>query len=281
MTKHSDVTTGRHLTHRLAARLAVVAVVGMACLTVLSGGGSSSATSLGGWEIAYQGSNGDLFVVNTATGSPSDLGFTMASSTSPAISSDGAGGYLVVFQGSNHHLETYDTRTGGAALDTQDVMAASTSPAVTLNTGGSLKIVFHAASNDALTFYTPSNKKTNTPMLSGSSLAMAAGTSPSIAPNNTVGWKVAYQSSSRRALASLLAGQGARVPRQRGGPTHDGRRHQPLDRSKRGKRLRDRLPISLARERSGDVPDQDLSDRQLPATDGERHESFGGPDQRG
>ena len=197
MTKHIDVAEGRRLRHRLVARLAVVGVVGMACLTLLSGSGSSSATSPGGWEIAYQGSNGDLVLVSTATASPTDLGsgFAMAPNTSPAITSDGAGGYLVVFQGSTNHLETYDTRTGGAAFDTQAVMASGTNPSVTLNTGGSLKVAFHAASGDALSFYTPSNKKTNTPLLSGSPLAMAAGTSPSIAPNNTVGWKVAYQSS--------------------------------------------------------------------------------------
>jgi hypothetical protein len=185
-------TRPRRVRHRLAARLAVVGVVGLGSLTLLTGGGSSSANAPAGWEIAYQGENGDVFLVNTATATPTDLGIAMAADASPAVSSDGKGGYLVAFDGSNGHLETYDTRSGGGATDTLDAMAAGTTPSIGLSASGALTIAFQAASG-GLSFFTPLSHDTNSPTISGSPIAMAPGTSPSLAPNAPFGWKVAYQ----------------------------------------------------------------------------------------
>jgi hypothetical protein len=86
-------------------------------------------------EVAFQGSNGDLYTaVSSATSSSQSIALTytntgieMAQDTSPAITYDD-GGYQIAFEGIDNSLWLYNSATG--ATDTKIPMVSGSSPAI-------------------------------------------------------------------------------------------------------------------------------------------------------
>jgi hypothetical protein len=133
----------------------------------------------GGVEMAYQGTNGDLWLYGRAA--EGDTGLGMLAGTSPSITNLQSGGYQVAFQASTGVLWTMGT---DGTYNTGEAMAAGTSPVITdindntytsnentyfvsiQTSGGTLLNLNWVASNDVL--------------LNSTGLAMAPGTSPSV-----------------------------------------------------------------------------------------------------
>ncbi|GHI10074.1 hypothetical protein [Streptomyces cellostaticus] len=87
----------------------------------------------GDYEAAYQGANGDLWVV-APDGTATDTGLGMAAGTSPSITATGASSFTVAFQANTGALWTYSSATGGRSVGFG--MAQGTSPSVTLTSAG-------------------------------------------------------------------------------------------------------------------------------------------------
>ncbi|HEV2637317.1 MAG TPA: hypothetical protein VGX23_19350 [Actinocrinis sp.] len=80
----------------------------------------------GGYEIAYQGSNVDLWVT-TISGTPIDSHLGMMNGTSPAIAAAPGSGFNVAFQANTGYLWDYTSTTGrGTSLN--QAMTSGTSP---------------------------------------------------------------------------------------------------------------------------------------------------------
>jgi len=136
----------------------------------------------GSYEIAFQGSNGHLWL--TGPSGTSDTGFAMRPHTNPSIAAITTGGYQVAFQASNSILWT----TGiGGTLNAGLGMSVTTSPAITGLAGGTYEVAFQANTGE-LWLVAPSG-------VGSTGLAMAAGTSPAITRLVTGGFEVAYQAS--------------------------------------------------------------------------------------
>jgi hypothetical protein len=82
--------------------------------------------AVGGYEIAYQGSNVDLWVT-TISGTPIDSHLGMMSGTSPAIAAAPSSGFNATFQ-ANTGVLWYYTSSDGRGVSLNQNMASGTSP---------------------------------------------------------------------------------------------------------------------------------------------------------
>jgi surface antigen len=145
-----------------------------------------AALSSGGYEEAFQGTNGHLWVYYSA-GNGGDTGQGMASGTSPAIAANSSGGYRVAFQANNGRLYYYDSSTGAA--DTGQGMASGTSPAIASISTGGYEMAFQA-NTGYLYVNNPGGGGGNTYQ------GVVSGTSPAIAANSSGGYRVAFEANS-------------------------------------------------------------------------------------
>jgi hypothetical protein len=145
-----------------------------------------AALSSGGYEEAFQGTNGHLWVYYSA-GNGGDTGQGMASGTSPAIAANSSGGFRVAFQANNGRLYYYDSSTGAA--DTGQGMASGTNPAIAAISTGGYEMAFQA-NTGYLYVNNPGGGGGNTYQ------GVVPGTSPAIAANSSGGYRVAFEANS-------------------------------------------------------------------------------------
>jgi surface antigen len=144
-------------------------------------GGSGPVGS--GWEVAFQGSNGSLWV--TGADVRGDLGLGMAPGTSPSITGLTTGGWEVAFQGSNGNLWVTGADVRG---DLGLGMAPGTSPSITGLSSGGWQVTFRASNGTLWT--------TGRDVRGDLGLGVASGTSPSIAGLADGNWQVAWNAGS-------------------------------------------------------------------------------------
>jgi hypothetical protein len=144
----------------------------------------------GSVEVAFQGSNGHLWVcdVSNNCASPTDLGYAMDRGSSPTIAAAPQSGFAVAFEGSNDDVDLYISRTG-KFIDSAHAMEPGTSPSMT--GGGWLRIAYAAANRDLSSWVWG--------QLSSSfyqtTQALAPSTSPSLATAPNAQQEIAYQGS--------------------------------------------------------------------------------------
>lgn len=152
-------------------------------LHVMSGTNPSLYNVGSDYEGAYQGTNGDLWVVDPA-GTATDLGLGMAAGTSPSITTTGGTSFTVAFQANTGQLWLYRSQTGAASLNLP--MAPGTSPSATLTRSG--VAVAYTGQNGKLAVFDPVLG------FGGYNAPVAPGTSPAI--TFVVGgdsYRIAYQ----------------------------------------------------------------------------------------
>ena len=147
-------------------------------------GTSPSITFLttGGFMVAFQANNGDLYTYSSKTGA-ANTGLGMNNNTSPSITALTNGGWEVAFQANTGTLWHYGTAgTGDSGLG----MKAGTSPSIAETTGSTYKIAFQANTGDLWYAGTA-------PGAGNTGLGMDNNTSPSITAVPAAGWVVAFQ----------------------------------------------------------------------------------------
>ncbi|MEY9857875.1 hypothetical protein ABH935_003488 [Catenulispora sp. GAS73] len=152
-------------------------------LHVMSGTNPSLYNVGQDYEGAYQGTNGDLWIVDSA-GTATDLGLGMAAGTSPSITTTGGTNFAVAFQANTGQLWLYRSQTGAASLKLP--MAPGTSPSATLTRSG--VAVAYVGQNGKLSVFDPVLG------FGGYTAPVAPGTSPAI--TFVVGgdsYRIAYQ----------------------------------------------------------------------------------------
>ncbi|MER5638878.1 hypothetical protein ABT095_18180 [Kitasatospora sp. NPDC002227] len=139
------------------------------------------------YQAAYQGTNGDLWVV-APSGAAADTGLGMAAGTSPSLTATGPDTYTVAFQANNSVLWTYSPATGGRS--TGFGMAAGSSPAVTFTSAG--VAIAYADQNGNLDVIDPVSGWGG---LGTPHAPVAPGTSPAITyvPGQKGAYEIAYQ----------------------------------------------------------------------------------------
>ncbi|MFJ9908954.1 hypothetical protein ACIRVK_40000 [Streptomyces sp. NPDC101152] len=139
------------------------------------------------YELAYQGTNGDLWVM-APDGTATDTGLGMAAGTSPSITATTASGYAVAFQANNGVLWTYSSTAGGHSAGYG--MAQNSSPSLTLTSAG-IAIAF-VDQNGNLSVLDP---VTGFGGFGTPHAAVAPGTSPAITfvPNQKDAYEIVYQ----------------------------------------------------------------------------------------
>ena len=152
----------------------------------LAAGTSPSIAQLpgGGFEGAFQNSNGLLEVFGTDLAFNTQLGMMPGSSPSIAVNSGGT--YEVAFQANTGALYVFTAASGGVNLSYG--MMAGTSPSIAALPNGTFETAFQA--NSGILWIV--NGTTNFDSQAG----MMAGTSPSIAANTTGGYEVVWQANS-------------------------------------------------------------------------------------
>jgi hypothetical protein len=158
---------------------------------VLATGTSPSVASLdtGGFVIAYEGTNFDLWTMST-TGVLKDLGVGMRPGTSPSIAAIPGGNYEIAYQGTDSTLFTtgfFGTTNWGLG------MLGKTSPSITAEpTGGpngGYEVAFNGANGDLWTALSGGSSQSQ-----DLGLAMAGTSSPGItAIPGDVNYEIAYQ----------------------------------------------------------------------------------------
>ncbi|MCU7727566.1 hypothetical protein ODJ79_27935 [Actinoplanes sp. KI2] len=104
------------------------------------------------FSVAFQGSNGDLWTLDTA-GTPHDRGLGMAARTSPSVVNSCAGGCrnTIAFQANTGTLWLLDLLTG-AATNTGIRMASGTSPSASSTLAGTVKIAYRGTNGHLWTY---------------------------------------------------------------------------------------------------------------------------------
>jgi hypothetical protein len=156
---------------------------------ILATGTAPSVASLGsgGFEVAFQGANFDLWTMSPA-GTLQDLGMSMRPGTSPGITPVPGGHYEIAYQATDGTLHTtgfLGTTGWGVAV------SGKTSPSITALGGatGGYEVAFNDANGD---LWTASSSAPGQSQDLG--LAMAAGSSPGIAAIERGGdAEIAYQ----------------------------------------------------------------------------------------
>jgi uncharacterized repeat protein (TIGR01451 family) len=135
---------------------------------------SGAALASGGYEIAFQASDGDLGITQGTPGVWTDTGLGMMAGTSPSIAALPSGGYEIAFQANTGHLDV-TPGTPGVWTDTGLGMMAGTSPTIAALASGGYEIAFQANTGDlGVTPGTPG-------VWTDTGLGMKSGTSPTIA----------------------------------------------------------------------------------------------------
>jgi hypothetical protein len=140
----------------------------------------------GGYETAYQNTDGDLVVSGTGTSGPLDTGLGVAPGTSPSITALPKGGFEVAFQANTGLLWTYTSAGTSANLDLG--LMRGTSPSIAALASGAVAVVFQANTGQLWTYTSA------TGTAASAKLGMAPGTSPSVAALAKGGFIVAFQS---------------------------------------------------------------------------------------
>jgi hypothetical protein len=143
----------------------------------------------GGFEVAFQGSNGDLDIYDSRTHSFVKTLGAMAPGTDPAIASNAMGKDEVTFEASNGDVALYNPHTNAVTTTTKLMMSGS-SPSIAPSGVTAWDVAF-ASGAGALKLYS-----TSSGLVSSTSASVASGTSPSITPSPAGGFEVAVQESS-------------------------------------------------------------------------------------
>ncbi len=141
------------------------------------------------YDIAFQGSTGDLYDYYSSSGQTADPPLGMASGTSPSMAAPTSSNDFIAFQGSSGDLYVYDAASGQTA-DPPLGMASNTSPSNTMLSTGAYEVAFQG-SNGYLNVYNSSSAQ-DTQI----NLTMKSGTSPTIIPQANGNYYVAFQGSS-------------------------------------------------------------------------------------
>ena len=142
---------------------------------------SIAGLAAGGYEIAYQGSDGSLHVYSSITNVASSLHLGMRPSTSPSITALPAGGFAVAMQSADKDLWTWTSGVGAQDLST--ALRAGTSPSIAVTATG--YEVAAIGSSGALLLVTDSGAK-------NTHITPYAGSSPSIAGLDDATFEIAY-----------------------------------------------------------------------------------------
>lgn len=147
---------------------------------------SIAATSGGSLVIAYQGSNGDLWLEQSGPGSGGDTFLGMAQGTSPSVGVMTNGNIVAAFQAAGSgHLYIYEN---GGNRDLGLGMWPGTSPSIAINPSGGYDVVFQAASSGHLWLVQVLSSVFNGFNYNDEGLGMKSGTSPSVMFNGSVHW---------------------------------------------------------------------------------------------
>lgn len=139
----------------------------------------NTSPSAAGDMVAFQGSDGNLWIYYSNTGEVYDLGYGMAAGTSPSVVEYGSG-YEVAFQTNGNQMWTWNSKTGLHKFGLG--MRAGTSPSITnrADDGVNDPEVAFQANNTDLYLYRPLRKEGGS-----TGLGMAEGTSPYITAEYT------------------------------------------------------------------------------------------------
>jgi hypothetical protein len=161
----------------------------------MAAGTSPSITAMpGGFEIAFQDSDGTLWELGPSGAWAT--GIAMAGSTSPAIAGPvNGGGTVVAFQDRAGYFCTINL-IAGICQNTYP-MASGTSPGITTLAGGGYEAVFQA--NTGLLWELGTYYNFNT------QLGMKSGTSPTITASSTTVFEVAFQANTGQLWLQDLA----------------------------------------------------------------------------
>ena len=140
---------------------------------------SIAGLSNGGFAVAFQGTNGNLYIY-ISYGGLTNTGLGMAAGTSPSISGLPNGKFEVAFQANNSDLYAYSS--SGQLTNTAQGMAAGVSPSIA--TGSEL--VSFRANNGNLYVYSPQG-------IINTTQGMASGTSPSTTLLSGGGYETVFQ----------------------------------------------------------------------------------------
>jgi hypothetical protein len=151
-------------------------------------GTSPSITALpgGGYETAFQDTDGNLVVSGNGATTAVDTGLAMAPGTSPSITTLPKGGFEVAFQADTGFLWTY--MSGGTGVNLDFGLFRGSSPSIAALASGAVAIVFQANTGQLWTY------SSTTGSAASVKLNMAPGTSPSVAALPKGGFIVAFQS---------------------------------------------------------------------------------------
>jgi hypothetical protein len=161
-------------------RSAGLANVEDSALQLASGTSPAIADVQGNNEVAFQGTNDDLWM--SGPDGQFDSGLGMKPGTSPAITPLFAGGYEVAFQANTGAMWTYGT---AGTKDWNAGMAAGTSPSITWHGGSGYEVALQTNTNDLWTLGDAGDVDYQ--------LGMQPGTSPSITVTSTDGVEIAFQ----------------------------------------------------------------------------------------
>lgn len=155
----------------------------------LAPGTSPSTTKLsdGSCQTAFQANNGNLYVYNSANGgSATDLGYSMAPGSSPAIGAFPGGGWQIAYR-KNYigHLSLYNSTNGNQDLTLG--LASGSSPSIAVLSNTAFQVAFQSNTG---TLYVYNNNSGAGSLSQG----LAANTSPAITALSTGTWQIAFQS---------------------------------------------------------------------------------------
>lgn len=154
--------------------------------TMLAGTNPSIAPlPSGGYETAYQGTNGHLMVSGTGGSGTVDTGLAMAAGTSPSITALPKGAFEVAFQADTGFLRTYTSTGASGSLGFG--LFGGTSPSIAALATGGVEIAFQANTGELWAYSSASGAAASL------KLAMANDTSPSITSMPKSGFMVAFQ----------------------------------------------------------------------------------------
>src|SRR5690349_9478363 len=125
------------------------------------------------FSVAFQGSNGDLWTLDTA-GTPHDRNLGMAARTSPSVVNSCGGGCrtTIAFQANTGKLWLLDLLTG-LPTDTTISMAPGTSPSASRTLAGAVKIAYRGTNGHLWTYVVGSPPvDSNLPMRNSPSMSL-------------------------------------------------------------------------------------------------------------
>jgi hypothetical protein len=132
---------------------------------------AGTGAAAGQADIAYHGSNGDLWVLPLG-GSPKDLGLPMAPGTSPSITEVAGDTDVIAYADPGGSLREVSPAGAGGPIGVS--MAAGTSPGITGDSGGGTVVAVQSSAGHLVTY------DSGTGALTDTGLALMSGSSPDI-----------------------------------------------------------------------------------------------------